>query len=199
MSPRPTVPCLVVSQNSDCVFVQHFLERTVQVEARAKREKVGAGAVDELRVSDLCVAACKQLQRQVVSTVPQPHRRIIREAYIVDKDIISPTKPAKKHRVCRLKNGGDNYAGVQGERAQVAIYFGKSDVSMLSFAAGKRPDGLIPTKMLRPVGKRLFAVRALIPIDESPELRRGSGGWCPCTKAANCSSNIRSKIPSSEA
>ncbi len=34
-----------------------------------------------------------------------------------------------------LEDGGDSYAGVQGERAQVAIYLGKSDVSMLNFAA----------------------------------------------------------------
>lgn len=34
-----------------------------------------------------------------------------------------------------LEDGGDSYAGVQGERAQVAIYLGKSDVSTLNFAA----------------------------------------------------------------
>ena len=119
------------------------------------------------------VAACKQLQRHVISTVPESHRGITGEAYIVDEDIISPTKPANKHRICGLKDSGGSYTGLDGERAQIAIYFGESDVSMLSLAVWKRLDGRISIEMVRPVGKRLFAVRALIPIDESPELCRG--------------------------
>jgi len=181
--------------------LQQFLEETVQVEARAKGEKVGAGAVDELRVGNLCVAACKQLQRHVVSTVPQPRRRIPGEAYIVDEDIISPTKPAKKHRICGLKDRRGSYAGVQGERELKSplIDFGKSDVSMSSFAAWKRPDGLISTKMLRPVGKRLFAVRAWFQSMKVLNSVGGSSWWSPRTKAANCSLNMRSKVPSYEA